>query len=95
MIYHHEVSTQDLPGLPIGLDEELQRVITVRVPASLHAALRQQAMLCQTSMNCLCISRIIAEIPGCLIVPSLGHMKSGKQKQKKQDVINAIALRAL
>jgi predicted HicB family RNase H-like nuclease len=45
---------------PVALDEEEPtRVITVRLPKSLHEALRTEAHEHQTSMNKLCISKLL------------------------------------
>jgi hypothetical protein len=45
------------PGAPEGL--EPTRVITVRLPKSLHEALRVEAHEHRTSMNKLCISKLL------------------------------------
>ena len=42
--------------------QEPTRVITVRLPKSLHEALQAQAHLHQTSMNKLCISKLLQVI---------------------------------
>jgi predicted HicB family RNase H-like nuclease len=39
--------------------EEPTRVITVRLPKSLHESLRVEAHECRTSMNKLCISKLL------------------------------------
>ena len=50
---------------PVALDEEEPtRVITVRLPKSLHEALRAEAHEHQTSMNKLCISKLLKFIDG-------------------------------
>jgi predicted HicB family RNase H-like nuclease len=43
----------------IDLEEEPTRVITVRIPKSLHEALRVEAHDHRTSMNKLCISKLL------------------------------------
>ncbi len=48
---------------------ERTRVITVRMPASLHAALLDEAKLRKTSMNKLCISKLL-QIVDEELVPS-------------------------
>jgi predicted HicB family RNase H-like nuclease len=48
------------PGL--GAEHEPTRVITVRLPKSLHESLRAQAHERQTSMNQLCISKLLMEL---------------------------------
>ncbi len=45
-----------------GNQQEPTRVITVRLPQSLHEALQAQAHLHQTSMNKLCISKLLQVI---------------------------------
>ncbi|MBN1393443.1 MAG: toxin-antitoxin system HicB family antitoxin [Pirellulales bacterium] len=50
---------------PAALDEtEPTRVITVRLPKSLHESLRAEAFDHHTSMNKLCISKLIHFIEG-------------------------------
>jgi predicted HicB family RNase H-like nuclease len=50
---------------PVAVDEEEPtRVITVRLPKSLHEALRVEAHEYQTSMNKLCISKLLQFIDG-------------------------------
>ncbi len=43
-------------------DEEATRVITVRLPSCLHDALKKEAKTLDTSMNQLCISKLLARI---------------------------------
>ena len=45
-------------------DAEPTRVITVRLPKSLHEALRVEAHEHRTSMNKLCISKLLQFIDG-------------------------------
>jgi predicted HicB family RNase H-like nuclease len=45
-------------------DDEETRVITVRLPRSLHEAIRVEAHECRTSMNKLCISKLLQMIDG-------------------------------
>lgn len=40
-------------------DDEPTRVITIRLPKSLHESLKSEAHLHQTSMNQLCISKLL------------------------------------
>ncbi len=47
--------------------KEPTRVITVRLPQSLHDALRTEAHECRTSMNKLCISKLLQMVDGQLI----------------------------
>ncbi len=44
---------------PVGEEDELTRVITVRLPKSMHEALRAEAHEHHTSMNKLCISKLL------------------------------------
>ncbi len=46
-------------GPLVPLDEEPTRVITVRLPRSLHESLRAEAHDHHTSMNKLCISKLV------------------------------------
>lgn len=48
-------------------NEEPTRVITVRLPRSLHEALRAEAHIHQTSMNKLCISKLLQLIDDALV----------------------------
>ena len=50
-----------------GVPQEPTRVITVRLPKSLHEALRAEAHEHQTSMNKLCISKLIQFIDNELV----------------------------
>jgi hypothetical protein len=47
--------------------QEATRVITVRLPQSLHDALRIEAHQMQTSMNKLCISKLMQLVDGELV----------------------------
>ena len=53
----------DLPGGP----REPTRVITVRLPKSLHESLRAEAHDRHTSMNKLCISKLLQVVDGELV----------------------------
>jgi len=53
----------DLPGGP----REPTRVITVRLPKSLHESLRAEAHERHTSMNKLCISKLLQVVDGELV----------------------------
>lgn len=48
-------------------DEEPTRVITVRLPACIHQALRDEARELNTSMNKLCISKLLHVIASDLV----------------------------
>ncbi|MDO4557619.1 MAG: hypothetical protein Q4C47_01475 [Planctomycetia bacterium] len=50
----------------VGREEPL-RVITIRVPRSLHESLREEAYVCRTSMNKLCISKLVQLVPSALV----------------------------
>ncbi len=54
-------------GPPTDNEEEPTRVITVRLPKSLHEALRVEAHEHHTSMNKLCISKLLQFIDGQMI----------------------------
>lgn len=51
----------------IDLDEEPTRVITVRIPKSLHETLKVEAHDHRTSMNKLCISKLLQFIDNQLV----------------------------
>jgi len=52
-------------------EEEPTRVITVRLPKSLHEALRAEAHQYQTSMNQLCISKLLQYIDNQMVPTDL------------------------
>ena len=52
--------------------KEPQRVITVRLPKSMHESMNDQAKAVGTSMNKLCISKLLQPIDGDL-VPAEGE----------------------
>ena len=54
-------------GTPVPDDLEPTRVITVRLPKSLHEALRAEAHERRTSMNKLCISKLLQVVDEQLI----------------------------
>jgi predicted HicB family RNase H-like nuclease len=56
-------------GAPPNEDEEPTRVITVRLPKSLHEAIRFEAHEHQTSMNKLCISKLLRLLDNDMIPP--------------------------
>jgi predicted HicB family RNase H-like nuclease len=58
----------DLPTGP----REPTRVITVRLPKSLHESLKSEAHDRRTSMNKLCISKLLQVIDGELVPTELG-----------------------
>lgn len=64
---------KDLRGLtePQMKDPEPQptKVVTVRIPACLHAALRTESYEQRTSVNKLCISKLLQCVPHRFIVP--------------------------
>jgi predicted HicB family RNase H-like nuclease len=51
----------------IDLEEEPTRVITVRIPKSLHETLRVEAHDHRTSMNKLCISKLLQFVDNQLV----------------------------
>lgn len=51
--------------------QEPTRVITVRLPQSLHDALRIEAFSMQTSVNKLCISKLLQQVDGELVPPDV------------------------
>ena len=58
----------DLPGGP----REPTRVITVRLPKSLHESLRAEAHDRHTSMNKLCISKLLQVVDDELVPAEVG-----------------------
>ena len=58
-------------GEPNGSPKEPTRVITVRMPKSLHEALKAEAHEMQTSMNKLCISKLLQVVDDELVPTEL------------------------
>lgn len=68
-------------------EEEDLRVITVRLPKSLHEALRHEAHRHRTSMNKLCISKLIQVIDGELVPSEFASSETsgrGRRSRKRQ-----------
>ena len=65
-IQHMLAKLREQNGAPTTTDEPT-RVITVRLPKSLHESLRIEAHERQTSMNKLCISKLLQIIDGELV----------------------------
>jgi predicted HicB family RNase H-like nuclease len=55
------------PDVQVGDNKEPTRVITVRLPQSLHEALKAEAHERRTSMNKLCISKLLQVIDDELV----------------------------
>lgn len=58
-------------GEPNGSPKEPTRVITVRMPKSLHEALKAEAHEMHTSMNKLCISKLLQVVDDELVPTEL------------------------
>lgn len=54
-------------GRRVPVEREITRVITVRMPESLHASLRSEAEEAGTSMNKLCITKLLQSVEDELI----------------------------
>lgn len=57
---------------------EPQRMITVRIPLSLHESLKQEAEDHQTSINKLCISKLLNGIPSLFVPREKGKIRGRK-----------------
>ena len=66
------------------LPDEATRVITVRLPQSLHEALRHEAHNHKTSMNKLCISKLLQMIDGNLVPSDLEQREEGASPRKRR-----------
>jgi predicted HicB family RNase H-like nuclease len=53
-----------IQGAGAETPDEPQRVITLRIPKSLHESLKEDAHNARTSMNQLCITRLLGLKPG-------------------------------
>jgi predicted HicB family RNase H-like nuclease len=63
--------------------EEATRVITVRLPKSLHEALRNEAHNHRTSMNQLCISKLLQFIDGDLVPSDVQPSRSERSARSR------------
>jgi predicted HicB family RNase H-like nuclease len=68
--------------------KEPTRVITVRMPKSLHEALRAEAHDRHTSMNKLCISKLLQVVDDTL-VPTEATESSPKQEEMMAEPVHA------
>jgi predicted HicB family RNase H-like nuclease len=75
-------------GGDLDVSKEPTRVITVRLPKSLHESLRAEAHDRHTSMNQLCISKLLQVIEAEM-VPS--DNRSSEKKPKESITINRMA----
>jgi predicted HicB family RNase H-like nuclease len=66
------------------LPDEATRVITVRLPKSLHESLRHEAHHHKTSMNKLCISKLLQVIDGELVPSDFERRPESGNGSKKQ-----------
>src|SRR5215475_11311583 len=67
-------------GPPVPEDKEPTRVITVRLPKSLHEFLQVEAHEKCTSMNQLCISKLVQWLDSDLAASKSGSSPSGNSK---------------
>ncbi len=61
---------------------EAQRMITVRIPKSLHDAICDEAEACGISVNRLCISRLLQPVDRTL-VPTSGQKRRGRRPRNQ------------
>ena len=66
--------------LPAPEDQEKIRVITVRMPSSMHELLKSESFEKKTTMNKLCISKLLQVIADPLI-PSVAHRAAKAEKK--------------
>ncbi len=71
--------------LPSPEEQEKIRVITVRMPASMHELLKSESFEKKTTMNKLCISKLLQVIADPLI-PSVAHRIASKKKGSEADL---------
>lgn len=70
---------------------EPTRVITVRMPESLHEALRAEALDHQTSINKLCIAKLLQAISGEIAPPARRHeSRSVSQRNYTESPVNRL-----
>jgi predicted HicB family RNase H-like nuclease len=75
---------RDVNGQPPKPEEEGTRVITVRLPSCVHQALKDEAHARDTSMNQLCISKLLQRID------AEARPTNGKLEQPKQPEISPL-----
>ena len=68
---------------------EPTRVITVRLPESLHAALKLEAHNHQTSMNQLCISKLLQMVDENQAPTSEHHGNEGEEQSQEEEAIGS------
>src|SRR5262249_11671256 len=73
-------------GPPVPEDKEPTRVITVRLPKSLHEFLQVEAHEKCTSMNQLCISKLVQWLDSNLATSKSGTGANGGQASSKHPV---------
>ena len=71
-------------GPLVPLQEEPTQVVTVRVPRSLHEALRAEAHDCHTSMNKLCISKLMQFIDNEMVPTDIHTARRDGQSKTKE-----------
>ena len=71
--------------LPLPEEQEKIRVITVRMPSSMHELLKSESFEKKTTMNKLCISKLLQVIADPLI-PSVAHRVASKKKGSEADL---------
>lgn len=68
--------------------DEATRVITVRLPKSLHESLRHEAHNHKTSMNKLCISKLLQVIAGELVPSDFERSEDGDEQPQPAPVMH-------
>lgn len=68
-----------------GQPKEPTRMITVRMPASLHESLRDEAHRCHTSINKLCISKLLQLIDEELIPRNWENRGDGESGDNRRN----------
>jgi predicted HicB family RNase H-like nuclease len=69
---------------PLKEQEEETKVITVRIPSSMHEALRNEAHDHRTSINKLCISKLLQSIDAKLVPPDVPPKREKQEKKEKR-----------
>ena len=70
---------------PLPEAQEKTRVITVRMPSSMHELLKSESFEKKTTMNKLCISKLLQVIADPLI-PSVAHRAAKAKKSSEADL---------
>ena len=82
---HRMVTELRKQAPPKDMEEEETKVITIRIPQSMHEALRIEAYEYRTSMNKLCISKLLQFIDTENVPAAFEEKKPAASEEKKAE----------